>query len=88
MDRWFRARVGHWARTEPEAFVAGLARKTGRFLSAREVPRDLDVDRHATLSPVLSALTWHRGVLQTSETSVVSSLLASSAALTLTFEWE
>ncbi len=33
------------------------------------------------------ALTYHRGVLQTSETAVVSSLLSSSAALTLSFEW-
>lgn len=33
------------------------------------------------------ALGYHRGVLQTSETSVVSSWLSSSASLTLGFEW-
>ena len=33
-------------------------------------------------------LTWHRGVLRTNEANIVSSWLAGSASLLLTFEWE
>ncbi len=60
-DAYFYAKTLRYIRQEPMGFLDGLLRKTGRILSAREIPRTVDVYVHRDFSRLLSALTFRAG---------------------------
>jgi tetratricopeptide (TPR) repeat protein len=59
--RYFRQQVLELARQRPEVFIAHLGAKALRFLSSRELPRNLDVYLWRRWSRLLSVLTWKAG---------------------------
>ena len=59
--RFFRGQVLEFARDHPLDFLGGLARKTGHFLSSRELPRNVDVYVFRDWSVVLRTLVWKVG---------------------------
>ena len=60
-DRLFRARVLGYAARQPAAFAAGLWRKAGWALNAREMPRNVDVYAFRRHAPLLRPLVWRAG---------------------------
>jgi Tfp pilus assembly protein PilF len=60
-SRYFRDRFLQYVRDEPVSYVAGLAAKTTQLISARELPRNVDVYTQREWSPFLSALVWKIG---------------------------
>ncbi len=60
-DRYFVRRVLDWARNHPLRFIAGLFDKTRQLISARELPRTLNIYDHREYSRLLSVLVWRIG---------------------------
>lgn len=60
-SRLFFDRAPDWAREHPLDFLAGLGRKAIRVISAREIPRNVDVYVHREDSALLSLLVWRVG---------------------------
>jgi len=60
-QRYFRRQVLDLARERPGVFLRNQGAKTLRFVSSRELPRNLDVYLWRQWSAVLSALTWKVG---------------------------
>jgi tetratricopeptide (TPR) repeat protein len=60
-QRFFYRQARDWISSRPTAFLRGLGRKGVQFVSAREIPRSLDLYVFRTWSTVLSALTWKVG---------------------------
>ena len=60
-SRFFLKRALDWGRQHPLDFLAGLGRKTIRVISAREIPRNVDVYAHREDSALLSVLVWRVG---------------------------
>ena len=56
--QYFTDRVTEYAASQPVSFFAGLARKSLRFLSSRELPRTYDLYTVAGFSRILSITTW------------------------------
>jgi tetratricopeptide (TPR) repeat protein len=60
-QRYFYNQVGTYLRSDPLSFAGGIARKTGQFVSSREIPRSIDIYLYREWSTLLSVLTWKVG---------------------------
>ncbi len=60
-DAYFWQQTRDWVATHPFAFLRGLAAKSATWLSARELPRNLDIYLYRPSSMILSATTWKMG---------------------------
>ena len=60
-QRFFYGKVADYARSEPISFLAGLGAKAFRFISSREVPRNVDIYLMRRHSGLMSLLTWKVG---------------------------
>lgn len=60
-NRYFYGQVLEFARSQPLDFAAGLGAKVLRFLSSRELPRNIDVYFSRGESRLLAALAWKLG---------------------------
>jgi len=58
--QYFMDRFKEYAVSQPGSFLAGLAAKSYRFFSSREIPRNYDIYSIRHYSKVISALTWKR----------------------------
>jgi len=56
---YFRREVLRYATSQPLDFTRGLVRKAGRIISAREIPRNIDIYVHREFSRLLEMLIWH-----------------------------
>ena len=61
MERYFLDRAKSYALEEPGGFMTGLARKTARFFSSREIPRNTDIYLFRKWSLMLRVLVWKTG---------------------------
>jgi len=60
-QRFFYRQAWEYARDEPAGFLCGLARKCTEFISAREMPRSVDLYVFREWSHILSGLVWKAG---------------------------
>ena len=65
-DRWkkqrfFMERVEEYVRSDPAGFIGGLVGKALRFISSREIPRNVDVYVMSNWSKLLGILAWKVG---------------------------
>lgn len=58
---WYAERTRTYLAHDPPGFLGNLGRKTLHLLSARELPRNIDIMVHREWSPVLSVLLWRVG---------------------------
>ena len=56
--QFFYSQVMRYATQRPLSFLAGLGEKTLKFMTSREVPRNLDIYMFRQWSPLLGALAW------------------------------
>ena len=57
-DSYFFRQTWDYVRREPVGFIAGLARKAGQLVNARELPRTFDLYVYRDFSLLLRALIW------------------------------
>ena len=60
-QRFFYRQAWEYVRDEPAGFLGGLARKGVEFISAREMPRSVDLYVFREWSHILSGLVWKMG---------------------------
>jgi len=60
-QRFFYGQTWEYVRDEPADFLGGLARKGVEFVSAREMPRSVDVYVFHEWSHILTSLVWKAG---------------------------
>lgn len=60
-QRFYYVKAFEYVRSYPLSFVGGLLGKTVKFLSSREIPRNLDIYMYRQWSPLLSVLAWKVG---------------------------
>jgi tetratricopeptide (TPR) repeat protein len=60
-QQFFYDQTWQYLREQPLSFAAGLLQKTVQFISAREVPRSVDLYAFRRWSPALAVLTWKVG---------------------------
>lgn len=58
---FFYRQVSQYATGHPLSFLGGLGEKTLKFLSSREIPRNIDIYMFRAWSPLLGALVWKAG---------------------------
>ena len=57
-DRFFKQLVFDYIKSQPPAFIKGLAYKTIEFINSREIPRNVDVYLFAKWSRLLALSVW------------------------------
>jgi tetratricopeptide (TPR) repeat protein len=60
-QEYYYAKALRFVREEPGTFLTGLGRKALRFMSAREIPRSVDIYTFREWSSVLRVLVWKVG---------------------------
>ncbi len=58
---FYYKKVRQYVADQPLSFLAGLGGKTARFVSSRELPRNVDIYMFRQWSSLLSALVWKAG---------------------------